>query len=1452
MSPLRSLPRMAARQCVLPLALASLATSAFGQSLVGRNTNAVGPTPEGYYRGIPHYQDNEAHCDGNPLLPGNYVCMANGYAGADDAIGDAWPRILETQDNTRTWLSRFATGSAADSATDLGLGFGADPIMVCFPGGCGGFFIASTRAEGGGTGGGIYMQLLPEFNIEVGFRHLSEAGPRIVQLGTGTNFLDKIDATFLMDTDNPGTIAVAMNVEKGNGLTEVVTKEWPKGRFVVVYASINSSNQNVRIFSTYSDDYGLSWSPPKQVANTTGVDTGVAVASIDDTIFYAYRQFQDDSGGEADAVYGAVSTNRGQTVKNPFLVVDNLCAFDQPTLPVESDPNPPPFQTVASRTNNFVDVSNDGENFVMVLANRLPDPQGGCLTQPFDYPASSRVLVTTAGSNGRNWSAPIEIAPRDDPSFPQNGHSFQFMPAVDCVLGVCQAIWYDSINDSIRNIQFLTDQGKSDAVTAFVNFPLLGDFFFPRNGENGPEVIQFRRTVDVYTRQFEVNNGSIAFQDADPVRVSKYQLAAISPSVVVEVEQNSFNLKQYKGNTVGFMGDYIGLASQKFRTIGNPADPTAPPIYEPNNGVDPSNPQLKPSWFAYWTDTRNARGQLYTEFVEEAVPFEKTQTGGMASLRPSETEGDAGQLLPSPDRKLSAEGVEDSNPGVNVCVPPMNPPNEPGQVLQAIDNRNRIKDADIYGALIEVPATAWVLNASKGLGDIQRTYVIAARNENDDAGKTFRFRIMNQPVGFSSNDARASWLQLPFENFDNTVDLPLEVVNEDVGPQSSVTVALFVVSALPVNPVAVNVYEVDALNNETFVETLEVNGALAAGELITPLGAPGNVNAGEIHNPFVFAPDNFLDIDYSNPDVWNPDVWNPDVWNPDVWNVSLTDADTLDNPEIPSPDLQGLESPDNLFAKFDVQFSAENQGNTLTPYTADFAANSPIVRQLLADGQVKTQIIVWEDAELDSYQACDPDIIGATNSAGENRIIAVANNADLLNLKIPDITNNRFGSATYYAEPGDRVQITIRFIGLESTIRTIAPELAKLNSLSYVASSQAANTGETELDPGAEQAIEDLIPPTLTVNSALPVVLAATKNALGEVGAILPADLVTASKAGEPDPAVACTPFDLGGFATLGLGSTDFICSATAANGVTGIIEFTVIVQDQDPPELGPMPADFTVERDAPDGATIDYDLPTATDEIDSDVTVTCSIPPLGFAPFVAPGPTETEIACTATDDGGNAATGSFFVTVQDTTPPDLTIPSSAGAAATDPAGANVTFNPVPSATDIGSVSVTCTAFNPAVEVESGDLFPIGTTTVTCTATDDAALSTVGTFDVTVTDNVIIGSGMDSNKNTVQAGAVAGFTWAWEDSSGNPVDVGEGNQDIEARLGNCPSTSPDILNEDPGSSDIRRFSSSEWQFNWQTVDDFGNPIEPGVYCVTVILMTTSPPQTQSTEIRVRP
>jgi hypothetical protein len=1384
----------------------SLSSTAFGQSLVGRNTNAVGPTPDGFYKGIPHYQDNEPHCDRNPLLPSNILCMANGYGGADDLIGDAWPRILETQDNTRTWQSRYASGSAADPATDLGLGFGADPIMVCWAGACGGFFIASNRAPGGGSGGGVYMEMLPELNIESGFRHFSRAGgPLTVQLGTGDNFLDKIDAIFMLDTQNPGTVEVSMTVslgkdELGNEITRDIVRQWPKGRLLVVYASLNSSQQNVRVFSTYSDDFGQNWSPPKQVANTTGLDTGVAVAAIDDTVFYAYRQFQDDSGDNGDAVYGAISTDRGKTIRKPFAVVDNLCPFDQPTLPVASNPNPPPFETVASRTNNFVDISNDGNRFVMVLANRLAGP-GGCLSQPFDYKTGSRVLVTTARSDGKGWKPPIEIAPLqdDDPRFlgENNAHSFQIMPAVDCELGICQAIWYDSIRDSIRNVNYLANLEKNDAVDAFLNYPFFADFYYPRtdDDENLIEILQFRRTADVFTRQFTVSgSGAVSFRDQAPVQVSNYQLAAITPSDVVEVEQNPFGLKQYKGNTVSFMGDYICLASKKMRGIIDPGDPTGTPLYEHNYGPDPLNPSLDPSWFACWTDTRKARGQLYTQTLNEPVPFEKTNTaGGNLGTRLEAPDEESDPVLQPGTRKLSAEGVEDINPTAVVCEAPLNPPSAPGDTLFATDNRNRIKDADVYGALIEPPDTAWLLNARKGLGDIQRTYVIAARNEDRViAGeprpdpKTYRFRIMNQPVGWDNDgldDARASWLQLPFENFDNQDPLqaPLEFVDEKVEPQSSVTVALFVVSALPINPVTVNVYEVpdidapaSAETPETLVETLTVNGAGEAGNLIFISDNPAlpNVNVREIHNPFVYAPTTSGDIDYANPEIWNPEIWNPEIWNPEIWNpeiwnpeiwnpeiwnpeiwnpeiwnpeiwnpeiwnVSLTDGDKLDNSEIPSPDVSGLESPDGLYAKFDVQFTAENLGNTTTPYTADFAANSPIVRQLLADGSVRTQIIVWQDVDLNSYQACDKDFLdlAGNNSPGQNRILAIANNEDLLNLKIPDIFNNRFGSVTYYAAPFEKTQITIRFVSLVETIRTIAPELVH-PGISYVVTSQAANTGESNLDPGVEQAISDAVPPTMAINpDYLPEPIPLVAEKVGDlVGATLPASppLVSATKEFET-PVVTCSEdglvnYGLGEFVPLGLGLSSLTCSATAANLAVGEINLDVDVRDEVDPVLGALPADAVIERTVSGGAPINYALPLATDEIDSDVAVTCGpiMPGGDLALFDAPGPTETTVTCTATDQSGNSDSGTFLVTVKDQTAPIITVPTAVSEDAASGSGANVTF--AVSAVDVGTiVSLGCA---PA----SGDLFPIGDTTVTCTATDDAGNSSVGLFDVTVSD----------------------------------------------------------------------------------------------------------------------
>jgi hypothetical protein len=104
-----------------------------------------------------------------------------------------------------------------------------------------------------------------------------------------------------------------------------------------------------------------------------------------------------------------------------------------------------------------------------------------------------------------------------------------------------------------------------------------------------------------------------------------------------------------------------------------------------------------------------------------------------------------------------------------------------------------------------------------------------------------------------------------------------------------------------------------------------------------------------------------------------------------------------------------------------------------------------------------------------------------------------------------------------------------------------------------------------------------------------------------------------------------------------------------------------------------------------------------------------------------------TTVTATAADAAGNMITGSFTVTVRDTTAPVLSLPANLVLEATGPTGAVATFTA--SASDIvnGTLPV-------ILSIPSGSIFPLGTTTVTAAATDAAGNRTTGSFTVTVRD----------------------------------------------------------------------------------------------------------------------
>jgi HYR domain-containing protein len=212
-----------------------------------------------------------------------------------------------------------------------------------------------------------------------------------------------------------------------------------------------------------------------------------------------------------------------------------------------------------------------------------------------------------------------------------------------------------------------------------------------------------------------------------------------------------------------------------------------------------------------------------------------------------------------------------------------------------------------------------------------------------------------------------------------------------------------------------------------------------------------------------------------------------------------------------------------------------------------------------------------------------------------------------------------------------------------------------------------------------------------------------------------------------------CAPASGSRFA---VGSTTVECSATDAHGNVATDSFSVNVTliDTTAPALSGVPGDFGMNTTDPTGIVVTWPAPSAVDNLDGVVGVTCS-PASGSRFSVG----TTTVDCSAGDTHGNVASESFRVTValRDSTPPVLSgVPADIAVETTDPTGIDVNWT-TPSADDNidGPVSVSC---GPA----SGTRFAIGTRNVTCSASDAAGNTTSRSFDVTVT-LAVVGGGDD-------------------------------------------------------------------------------------------------------------
>jgi large repetitive protein len=277
--------------------------------------------------------------------------------------------------------------------------------------------------------------------------------------------------------------------------------------------------------------------------------------------------------------------------------------------------------------------------------------------------------------------------------------------------------------------------------------------------------------------------------------------------------------------------------------------------------------------------------------------------------------------------------------------------------------------------------------------------------------------------------------------------------------------------------------------------------------------------------------------------------------------------------------------------------------------------------------------------------------------------------------------------------------------------------------------------------------VQDKTAPSLT----LPTTTVA--EATGAAGAAV-SYAATASDLVDGAVAVSC---DKASGSTFALGDTTVGCSATdkAGNKATG--SFTVTVGDHTAPTLNL--TDTTAEATAPDGADVAYRA-TATDLVDGAITPQCE--PGSGSTFVLG---TTDVHCSATDSRSNTAMGTLHVTVQDKTPPALTLADETDEA-TGPDGAAVRYTASASDLVSGAVAVSC-------DKASGATFALGATTVTCSATDKAGNTAHGSFVVTVKDRTAptLVLSNQSEEATGAGGAAVTYTATATDLVDGPVAV---------------------------------------------------------------------------------
>lgn len=149
------------------------------------------------------------------------------------------------------------------------------------------------------------------------------------------------------------------------------------------------------------------------------------------------------------------------------------------------------------------------------------------------------------------------------------------------------------------------------------------------------------------------------------------------------------------------------------------------------------------------------------------------------------------------------------------------------------------------------------------------------------------------------------------------------------------------------------------------------------------------------------------------------------------------------------------------------------------------------------------------------------------------------------------------------------------------------------------------------------------------------------------------------------------------------------------------------------------IPKQITQEATGPAGANVAFST-SSQDKEDGSLIPTCNPSSGATFPIGA-----TPVSCTVTDSNGNSVSGTFTVTVRDTTPPAFG-PFQPTEGVKDDTGVQVFFDVTANDLVDGNVPVSC-------NYQSGYKFPPGVTELKCTTSDSRGNQSTKTVQITVT-----------------------------------------------------------------------------------------------------------------------